>query len=221
MSLIESIPFFKSKSPQIQQVVSESWSERRQVLLEDANLFVWERILEQPVKHFLTDVIQHDPDPIVSKIEAESVFQTIRTLRSGWDRLSTLDGDLFWQDVALLITDFLKLTKRSTGTMHLRVIDDNGCAKFHTDGYPLRLFTTYVGEGTEWIPEEASNRMALGTTNERIVKDQNKIHRLKEGHVGLLKGQKPNSSKLQQGIVHRSPPVLGAGEKRIILRVDI
>ena len=134
MSLIESIPFLRSKTLPIRQIVSDSWPERHQVMGEDTNLFVWERTLDRSISSFLADVIHHDPEPIVSKIETESVFGSIGTLRSRWDRLSTLDGDTFWQDVALLITDFLKLTDREVGTMQLRVIDDNGCAKFHTDG---------------------------------------------------------------------------------------
>lgn len=103
----------------------------------------------------------------------------------------------------------------------MKVITSNACAKFHIDGYSLRLFTTYYGPGTEWLPENAVNRNALGTTNEQIVKDQSKINRLGTGHVAILKGELPNRKNSVRGIVHKSPEITGSGDKRIILRVDI
>ena len=70
----------------------------------------------------------------------------------------------------MLVNDFLDYSPSGAGTVHLRVISDDSCRKFHTDGYPLRLFTTYLGRGTEWLPEKATNRKGLGKSNDLIVK---------------------------------------------------
>lgn len=85
----------------------------------------------------------------------------------------------------------------------------------------FRLFTTYIGPGTEWLPEEAVNRKALGTTNEKIVMDKSKIQRIQTGHLAILKGELPNHNESVKGIVHRSPEIKNSGGKRIILRIDI
>lgn len=129
--------------------------------------------------------------------------------------------DLFWEDVTILIQDFLAFSENSSATVYLKVIDNNACTKFHTDGYSLRLFTTYHGRGTEWLPEKAVNRSALGETNDQIVKDPSKIQRMETCEVGILKGEIPNAPNRTRGIVHRSPEIVQTGEKRIILRIDI
>ena len=89
------------------------------------------------------------------------------------------------------------------------------------DWYHLRLFTTYHGKGTEWIPEEAVDRSALGQTNKEIVKDQSKVQQLETFDVGILKGAHSESKRPIKGIVHRSPEIEREGEKRVILRIDL
>ena len=105
--------------------------------------------------------------------------------------------------------------------MHLKMISDDACTKFHTDGYSLRLFTTYHGKGTEWLPEKAVNRTFLGQSNDLIVKDASRIQQMDAFEVGILKGEIPGKASSVKGIVHRSPKIAHTGEKRIILRVDI
>ncbi|MEM8893030.1 MAG: DUF1826 domain-containing protein, partial [Bacteroidota bacterium] len=124
------------------------------------------------------------------------------------------------EDVYKLASDFLSYSDYGRGRLHLRVVNNDGCTKFHTDNYTLRLFTTYVGKGTEWLPESAVNRTGLGKGNEHVVKNQTMIERMRPFEVGLLKGEIKNRS-ITKGIVHRSPKISHTGEKRIILRIDI
>lgn len=78
------------------------------------------------------------------------------------------------------------------------------------------------GIGTEWLPEAATNRQRLGTTNEQIVKDYSKVRRMDTFEVGILKGEPRNqTNRTIGGIVHRSPEIKQSGQKRIILRVDV
>ena len=50
---------------------------------------------------------------------------------------------------------------------------ERGCRRYHIDNVPMRLLVTYAGEGTEWLPESASDREAFegGMANEFILKD--------------------------------------------------
>ena len=47
------------------------------------------------------------------------------------------------------------------------------------------------------------------------------MQRLQAFEVGILKGEAPNSLDATKGIVHRSPAIEHAHEKRIILRIDL
>ena len=119
------------------------------------------------------------------------------------------------------MTDFLVFSQAKRGGVYLKVVDDNACTKFHVDGYKLRLFTTYVGQGTEWLPEQATNRKGLGKSNNKIVKDASQVRQMNPFEVGILKGELPNGKSSTFGIVHRSPEIVSSEGKRVILRVDI
>jgi len=205
-----------------QQVMSASWSDRKEVLDQNVNLYCWQRTPDLEIRQYLEKVLITDPKPIRVEVNSEELVDQLRLARSSWEGTVPADGTRFWKDVSLLVGDFLQLSSSRTATMHLKVISDNACTKFHTDGYSLRLFSTYLGRGTEWIPESATNRLALGKSNKSIVKDTSKIQQMKPFEVGILKGELRNGlQQVTKGIVHRSPEIVTLNEKRIILRVDI
>lgn len=221
MNALTYIPFLKSKKRAPEQVSSNSWFDRTKVLNENINLFCWERVLDGQIEDYLKAEIEVFTQPIVFSTTQDDLPAELTKARKNWDDSHKPEADVFWRDVYRLVNDFLDFSENHAGTVHLRVVSDNACSKFHTDAYRLRLFTTYIGQGTEWLPEDAVNRAALGTTNERIVKDVNLIRRVGAGHVAILKGEPRNQVKKTKGIVHRSPQIVQTGGKRIILRVDI
>ena len=220
MSLLSFIPFLKSNAPE--QVLSEDWEDRNQILDDGVNLFCWKRP-ENPVIHqFLQGVLNSHPQPIQVSVNKDELPEQLENARQSWGKHpDSNNGEQFWQDIFMLVNDFLDYSTSGAGTVHLRVITDDSCRKFHTDGYPLRLFTTYLGRGTEWLPEAATNRKGLGKSNDRIVKKPAMIQRMKPFEVGILKGEVPGHHRTAKGVVHRSPGISQDGEKRITLRVDI
>ena len=221
MSWLTAIPIYKKKTPDPRQVISTEWIDRDEVLDEDVNLFCWKRTEEVAIQDFLTAVINQRPAPLVFSANQENLRVQLEVLRHTWDDLAEVNGDAFWEDLYQLVHDFLSFSDTHSGTVHLRVIDDNACSKFHVDGYNLRLFTTYIGQGTQWLAEQFTNRKGLGKTNELIIRNENEIQQMKPFEVGILKGEIPGKRRKLKGIVHRSPPIEHVGEKRIILRVDI
>jgi hypothetical protein len=169
----------------------------------------------------MEELIEYDLEDIRVRIDLKNLEDQLNEAASVWDIDSPADGGVFWKDVFRLAYDFLHFSDRKEGILHLKTVCDNGCSKFHTDGYALRLFTTYWGEGTEWLPEKAVNRSGLGKSNEKIVRDESQIQRMQTFEVGLLKGELHNRSATSIGIVHRSPPIEESQECRIILRIDI
>ncbi len=211
-----SFPLRRSQAPK--KILSESWEDREEILRPDVNLFCWQRPCPLSTVEFLEQLVDRDPVPLRRHVDHHSLKETIAGCRGDWD--SAGRGEAFWQDVENVTSDFLDFAKGKRGTLHLRLIDDDACTKFHTDGYALRLFCTYHGPGTEWLPENAVKRSALGGSNEEIVKDRTQIQQMDRYHVGILKGGLP-AQKGTNGIVHRSPAISETGKKRIILRIDI
>ncbi len=204
-----------------QQVICRNWEERSRILQHDVNLFCWTRSLAEPVILYLEERMQEPLQPVRCPVERKGLSRQLSAARAVWENTGSQEGDLFWKDVQNITHDFLDFSKDGTGILHLKVVADDACSKFHVDGYRLRLFTSYIGPGTEWLPEDAVNRYALGTTNEQIVKKPTRSQRMGTGHVGILKGEIPNQNQSTRGIVHRSPPLQETGQRRLILRVDI
>ncbi|MGE6605743.1 DUF1826 domain-containing protein [Halomonas sp. NPDC076908] len=113
------------------------------------------------------------------------------------------------------------LFNTETVGIRLRLLNAAMCPRFHCDNLPVRLVTTYMGPGSEWLPEYAINRAGLGAPHpERpeIIKDASAIQRMAPGEIALLKGSGWVGNE-EQGLVHRSPS-LKEGEKRLLLTID-
>lgn len=110
------------------------------------------------------------------------------------------------EDAGRLATRFAKVMR--VKALHLRfdVVNTNACKKFHLDHVPARLLCTYRGAGTEYGAACADGVPA-------------DIRRMEAGWVGLFRGRRwpgPESC----GLVHRSPPIEGSGETRLLLVID-
>ncbi len=110
------------------------------------------------------------------------------------------------EDVAELARHYGAIMALDTLSVRLEIVTTDSCRKFHADYVPARLITTYVGSGTDWIEAEDAGRVRNGLAPRQI-------NSLSAGEVGLFKG------KLGWGepIIHRSPPIAGTGERRLLL----
>lgn len=98
--------------------------------------------------------------------------------------------------------------------LRLDVVTTNACRKFHVDAVPARLVCTYRGTGTQY------GFSIDGATPSRV-------DTVSTGSPILLRGTLSNRSSviLQNGaptpvLLHRSPPIEGTGEARLVLVVD-
>jgi hypothetical protein len=168
----------------------------------------------------------------------ESVSGRLRRLRAfdgpvsrdGTGRLPWLDAlppgparDWLEADVRRQIRRLCRLGGTSRPRVFLGPVLDDQCRKFHVDHVRLRLVTTYLGPGTEWVPETAVDRLALVDSptcpheaNARIVRDLGAVRRAAAGDVVLLKGARHGSVDGRPA-VHRSPPIEGLGTPRVVL----
>jgi hypothetical protein len=109
-------------------------------------------------------------------------------------------------DIAALADIFSGLTRARFLRLRLDVVTTNACRKFHVDAITARLVCTYRGTGTQYGHRE-------GTA------DPTRIHTLTTGAPILMRGtlwpEQPAS-----GFVHRSPPIEGTGETRLVLVLD-
>jgi Protein of unknown function (DUF1826) len=109
----------------------------------------------------------------------------------------------------------------------LAVCHNDGCPKLHVDYIGIRILCTYLGPGTEWAPNDAVRREALGRpapsfseANRAVLGAERGIQHIQAGHVAWLKGEAWAGNR-GNGLVHRSPPIAAPGLKRLVLTIDI
>ena len=117
--------------------------------------------------------------------------------------------DLLIGDVGDLVSVFSKISRTDLVDVRLECVSNDACWKFHRDCVEARLLTTYRGPATEWVqPIHAA----------RALREQKRfkgpVEHLRIHDVAVFKGSCAGSGS---GIVHRSPPIAGTGQTRLLL----
>jgi len=114
--------------------------------------------------------------------------------------------DWLLRDMAALADMFADLMSARYLRLRLDVVTNNACRKFHVDAIKARLLCTYRGTGTQY-------GVAVGGT------DPKRVFTVPTGAVILLRGSLwPTQPPC--GLLHRSPPIAGTGETRLVLVLD-
>ena len=101
---------------------------------------------------------------------------------------------------------FAALLGASHVRLRLDVVTANMCPKFHIDAVPARLICTYRGTGTQYGLSRG------GADPDRVVT-------VPTGAAIVLRGTEWPDAPLPD-LRHRSPPIAGTGETRLLLVVD-
>ncbi|MFN5630638.1 MAG: DUF1826 domain-containing protein [Sphingomonadales bacterium] len=115
-----------------------------------------------------------------------------------------------------LATDILDLANHFAAVMRLNKVEirlehvtTNACKKFHGDYVTARLICTYVGPGTQWLDGADTEDCGCG--------EPHNIQQMNAGDVGLFKGRIWSET---HPAIHRSPPIEGTGEGRLMLVIN-
>ena len=159
--------------------------------------------------------IMHEPFRVIGKISKKNSSEDIkRTLR---DIIPLSSQTNFFYKT--WVSDMSEICQIFCDTLNSKSISfylgtERGCSRYHIDNVPMRLLVTYMGQGTEWLPNEIANRAAFeeGLPNEKIVKDSSKIKSIKTFNVAIFRGG-------AAGLLHRTPDS-ALKNPSILLRLD-
>jgi hypothetical protein len=167
---------------------------------------VWERQLMPEFQSWLNDIPSQNLPEGRLILRVEDVPDAIVQLCEIAGTKPSTHRDLLVNDIAALTELFASLVGSKYIRVRLDKITDNACSKFHKDAITARLVCTYRGTGTQYGTLEDSEEPL-------------KIHTAPTGAPILLRGklwpEKPDS-----GLCHRSPPIDGTGETRLVLVID-
>ncbi len=110
------------------------------------------------------------------------------------------------RDVASLAQNFATLMGVSSLRLRLDVVTTNACRKFHIDAVTARLVCTYRGQSTQFGEADRGH-------------DSDEILSTPPTCPLVLRGTKWPSD-IPTRLRHRSPPIEGTGETRLVLVLD-
>ncbi|MEM1266483.1 MAG: DUF1826 domain-containing protein [Pseudomonadota bacterium] len=167
---------------------------------------VWRR---HPLPEFQTwiDALAPDELPSVRMIlRPEAVHDAVLKTCDAARTPDGLQRERLVDDIAALSAIFTKLMRAEWLRIRLDVVATNSCRKFHIDAVTARLVCTYRGTGTQY-----------GISTDGAEPSQ--IFTVPTGAPIILRGtlwpEQPRS-----GLLHRSPPIEGTGETRLLLVME-
>ncbi|ATG36079.1 hypothetical protein PhaeoP23_01944 [Phaeobacter piscinae] len=178
----------------------------RRFLDPDCAALIWQREAPANVQHWLDRV---DPDRlprgrvIVQPDMVARVFAEVCAM----SRLPQgPEQDWLQADVTRLAGAFSSLMDTRYLRFRLDVVTTNACRKFHIDAIAARLVCTYRGTGTQ-----------LGLSHQG--EPPAHVQTVATGFPLLLRGTRWPAQPAS-GLLHRSPPIEGSGETRLVLVLD-
>ena len=174
-----------------------------EIFRDDVNLAVWDRPTAAPWTQFSTRLLEQTES--LERFVSLDPRETASTLLPEW-AMRIEGADLWLDDLNHLVDMFRCLFEPQAVGVRLHAVRGPLCPRFHTDRVPVRLLSTYMGPGTEWLPEQLVQRPAgNGPLPDQTVATEN-IHHIPAGGVALLKGEAWIGNE-GRGLVHRSPSV--------------
>lgn len=167
---------------------------------------IWRRQTPLDVQTWLDGV---DPEHLPRSrviLPAQKIADTVQHV---FDQAGLPDGpERKWlhADIVGLADVFSELMKAKYFRLRLDVVTTNACRKFHIDAIAARLVCTYRGTGTQYGISTDGN-------------EPKRVFTVQTGAPILLRGTLWPSEP-PSGLLHRSPPIEGTGETRLVLVLD-
>ncbi|MGC4252729.1 MAG: DUF1826 domain-containing protein [Sphingobium sp.] len=172
----------------------------------DKDLVIWRRRVEPDVAAEVAALLLDEVDDIAIASGIDICAQTLADAMTG---AGYPDAPALRRDIAMLARRHAAILGDSAVRIRLEVVETDACRKFHADHVKVRTITTYLGQGTQWI--EAGSPEGAGLPGGPS------IRQLDEGAVAMFKGRLWQENP---AIWHRSPPIGGSGEQRLLLVID-
>ncbi len=167
---------------------------------------IWER---QPLPRFRRWIDNLAPDQLPRArvvLHADRVCDALVDITSACGTPKGPECDLLIDDVSALAAIFANVMRVDYLRLRLDVVRSNACRKFHIDAVTARLVCTYRGTGTQYGVADNG-------------RDPDSVFTVPTGSPIMLRGTRWPESPVS-GLQHRSPPIEGTGETRLVLVLD-
>jgi len=173
---------------------------------QDCAAAIWRR---KPLPKFQNWIDGLSPDQlpdIRTTLPVDRIFEAMGDITRSCGMPDCPEREMFVGDVAALSALFAEVTGAKYLRLRLDPVTTNACRKFHVDAIIARLVCTYRGAGTQYGTAQSGS-------------DPQEIESATTGSPMVMRGslwpEMPASD-----LKHRSPPIEGSGETRLLLVLD-
>lgn len=179
---------------------SDDRDDLRTILDDGCSLAIWKRTPSTTVRNLATTFDRESIEDIDSTIPAIDAARYAAALlgAAGYDIATAV---ALAEEIGCLSECLGLVIPTETLRLRLEVIETDACRRFHADMVAVRLLATLRGPGTQWIRADAPDA----------------IEEIPSGAVALFKGRLLDDKAV---ILHRSPPIAGTGQDRLVLVID-
>ncbi len=215
-------PIVPSGLPMSSTLLVETPDQLAAIRAPGVNLCVWRRDVSPQLHRYIQAVVtcRNIKQTAVTHTEPPDVDELLQCLPDEAER------ELFGADLRELVRLYGAATGARRAALKLESFGGNLCESFHVDWVGVRLICSYSGPGTEWLDNAQVNRDRLGPGGKGLPDEVSglllpgaRIGRMERFAIGLMKGERwpGNGGK---GLIHRSPRILGSGERRVLFKID-
>ncbi|MEM6376328.1 MAG: DUF1826 domain-containing protein [Pseudomonadota bacterium] len=172
----------------------------------DCAALIWRRNLPQDLRQWVAAVPETRLPRGRIMLRPEAVAQALEQLCEIYDTPVSVQRDALIAEMVHVCRAFTQLHQARFLRLRLEVVTTNACRKFHIDALPSRLVCTYRGTGTQYGNAEPGC-------------DPARVFTVATGDPILLRGKLWRETPFA-GLLHRSPPIEGTGETRLVLVID-
>ena len=176
----------------------------------DCAAAIWHRPLPASFTTWIENLAVQNLPQARLILKPEDVARSVQRL---FEEAGTLAGphqDFLLQDITGLAENFCAIMQVAYLRLRLDIISDNKCSRFHKDAVTARLICTYRGDGTQYGLSSTGEEPAI-------------IKTVPAGSPIIMCGtcwpETPDPGP-NSGFVHRSPPIKGTGQTRLLLVFD-
>lgn len=167
---------------------------------------IWHRTPAAEFQSWIHDLLPSSLPEGRIVLRPEAVGSAIEELCQIAETPSSPHKNQLIDDISALSDVFARLMQTQYLRLRLQRVTSNACRKFHVDAIVGRLVCTYRGAGTQF-----------GTSANGG--DPTRVLTVPTGAPILLRGSLWPETPAS-GLLHRSPPIEGTGETRLVLVLD-
>lgn len=170
---------------------------------QEVDAVIWSRQTPPSVLSALKAAPAHEVESGRFCVPVSEVGGCVAGLFDAWGWRADQARNWLADDVEALAAQMAQILSVSHLLLRVELVRDDACRKFHRDTVRARLICTYSGPGTEFGVADAGGQ-------------PRHVDTVPTGSPILLKGKLwPGAAR--PSIMHRSPPIAGAGASRLVV----